>query len=158
MTPSDVTAAVVAEVKRARTELTSDGPAPGRAWCRAWSGTIDQALRELHDARSRVGRLAVVPVGGYGRCELAPGSDIDLLLLHERVAPADLEDAVRALVYPLWDAGLKVGHSVRTIPEALALAEEDVDAATSMLDARVLAGDSDLLRTLRTELVRQIRR
>ncbi|MGH2576382.1 MAG: nucleotidyltransferase domain-containing protein, partial [Actinomycetota bacterium] len=86
-------------------------------------------------------RVALVALGGYGRGELAPCSDVDLLILHGGDAPEEIEGLAERLLYPLWDAGLTVGHGVRTADECLSIASERLDAATAMLDARLLAGD-----------------
>lgn len=101
-------------------------------------------------------RLAVVAVGGYGRRELCPGSDVDLLLLHDRLERPALEFVVRQVVYPLWDAGLTVGYAVRNRREAVA-AVDDVDTATSMLDLRTVCGDRGLAQLARTEVLRRLR-
>jgi [protein-PII] uridylyltransferase len=87
--------------------------------------------------------VALVALGGYGRGELAPASDIDLLILHDGARRDDVAAFTERLLYPLWDAGLTVGHGVRTPDESLALAAERLDAATAMLDGRWLAGDED---------------
>ncbi len=81
-------------------------------------------------------------MGSYGRRELSVQSDLDLLLLHD---PAiDVEPAAQELFYPVWDAGLKLGHAVRTVDEAVALAAEDLETATGLLDTRHVAGDQTL--------------
>lgn len=107
----------------------------------------DRWLQTLFDAEVPVAAgAALVAVGGYGRGELAPGSDLDLLLLH-----ADREDAPELadrLWYPLWDEGIKLGHAVRTVDECLALARHDLEAATSFLTIRHLAGDALLVEEL----------
>ncbi len=88
--------------------------------------------------------LAVVATGGYGRGMLAPFSDIDLLFITpEHPAPETLA-AVEFSLYFLWDLGLKVGHATRTVAECVAEAERDVTVRTSMIDARLLAGDAAL--------------
>jgi [protein-PII] uridylyltransferase len=102
-------------------------------------------------------RLAVTAVGGYGRRELCPASDVDLLLLHEGVPTATLEAAVRTIIYPLWDAGLRVGYAVRDRREAVG-AVDDVDAATALLDLRWLAGAEGVAPRVRAEAIRRIRR
>lgn len=89
-----------------------------------------------------VALVALVALGGYGRGELAPSSDVDLLILHRGDDPAELEALAEGLLYPLWDAGLTVGHGVRTADECLTLAFERLDATTAMLDGRLLAGDA----------------
>ncbi len=85
--------------------------------------------------------VALVAVGGYGRGELCPGSDIDLLLLHDDVDTGSLADRIW---YPIWDAKLKLGHAVRSLAQTLELAASDTDTATAIVDARHLAGDESL--------------
>ncbi len=150
-------AAVVAALRDRRNGLLVDGPPPGRAWCRAWTAAVDEALAQLATPVLGRHRLAVVAVGGYGRQELCPGSDVDLLLLHDGLAKDALEGIVRAVVYPLWDAKLTVGYSVRDRREAVGAAD-DLDSATAMLDLRTVVGDSGLASLVRTEVVRRLRR
>ncbi len=101
--------------------------------------------------------MTLLAVGGLGRREMCPASDVDLLVLHPG-APADaLETLVRVLVYPLWDAGLTVGYAVRTAREALA-ATDELDAATALLDARTIVGAPDALQSLRSAVLRRLRR
>ena len=86
--------------------------------------------------------VALVALGGYGRGTLAPGSDLDLLILHDGTSADAVAALAETLLYPLWDAGLRVGHAVRT-PEACAeIAAERLDATTAMLDGRILAGSA----------------
>ncbi len=92
------------------------------------------------------GKIAVVATGGYGRGQLAPLSDIDLLILHAGVADDALKAAINALLYPLWDAGLVVGHASHTPASAVRFAETDMTAATAFLDARHIAGDAKLFK------------
>ena len=92
--------------------------------------------------------LSLVAIGGFGRGDLAPASDLDLLLLHRsKMPPAQVAEK---LWYPIWDEGLKLGHAVRTVAEALELASEDLDTATSLLSCRHLAGDAELTAELAT--------
>jgi [protein-PII] uridylyltransferase len=91
--------------------------------------------------------VALVAVGGYGRGDLCPGSDLDVLLVHDRRDRADrkeVEGLAEQVWYPLWDAGLKLGHAVRTVKEAVSLAADDLDTATSLLDTRLIVGDARL--------------
>lgn len=92
--------------------------------------------------------LALVAVGGLGRRELAPGSDLDLLLVH--ACRPDVATAADALWYPLWDSGVALDHAVRTVEEALAVAADDLKAALGLLDARHVAGDASLTADLLT--------
>jgi [protein-PII] uridylyltransferase len=149
---------VVERLKAVREELLTDGPPPGRAWCDAWTSAVDAALVDLAGpAAERHARFAVVAVGGYGRAELCPGSDVDLLLVHESLDGAALEHAVREVVYPLWDVGLTVGYAVRDRREAVA-AIDDLDTATAVLDLRPVAGDTGLARQVRTEAIHRLKR
>jgi [protein-PII] uridylyltransferase len=119
----------------------------GRAYCRALSAATDAWLATLAAAAAqqhpRAPRFALVAVGGYGRGELAPFSDIDVLLVHAGKTRG-LEPVASAIWYPIWDAGLKLGHSVCTVDEQLDLAKSDLDTATALLSARHLAGDAGL--------------
>ena len=88
--------------------------------------------------------FAIVATGGLGRGELVPYSDLDLTLLHDNM-PHDVVGQVAELLwYPLWDANIRIDHSVRTVPEALTVAGDDISAGLAMLEARHIAGDSDL--------------
>lgn len=95
-------------------------------------------------------RLGLLAVGGYGRGELAPQSDIDLLFLLPYKQTQWSESVVEWLLYALWDVGLKVGHATRTVEECVRLAREDVTISTAMLEARPLWGDKDLNEEFRT--------
>ena len=86
--------------------------------------------------------LALVAVGGLGRREVAPGSDLDLLLVH--AGRPDVAAVADALWYPVWDSGVGLDHSVRTVDEALAVTADDLKAALGLLDARHVAGDAAL--------------
>lgn len=130
----------LAELRVPRPLGLSEGAGPAVERARS----LDAALLEL--TRSALGdsaSLAVVAVGGYGRGQLSPHSDIDLLILVG--ASSDVTPAtVRGLLYPLWDAGFEVGHAVRTPKETIERAGADLDAATSILSARHLAGSGEL--------------
>ncbi len=111
----------------------------------ARASAIDQFLRRLwrsieHPARERV---ALVAVGGYGRGELHPHSDIDVLLL--LASPDDAGDWLSGFLAELWDCGLDIGQSVRTISECAELAEADLSVITSLIESRLIDGPSDLL-------------
>ena len=102
--------------------------------------------------------MAVVALGGYARRELCPASDVDLLLLHDGWGRRDLSGLVETLCYPLWDAKLSVGHSVRTPAEAVADAGSRIDTATALLDRRLVAGDRGLFDGLSSRVPRWTRR
>ncbi|NDK91714.1 [protein-PII] uridylyltransferase [Gordonia desulfuricans] len=88
--------------------------------------------------------MAIVAVGGLGRGELLPHSDLDLILLHEDLSPERVSEVADGLWYPLWDANIPLDHSVRTVPQALQVAGDDITAALGLLEARHIAGDEDL--------------
>jgi [protein-PII] uridylyltransferase len=103
----------------------------------------DAKLREVFSAaverHSPRGKVALLAVGGYGRRELAPFSDLDVLLVHEK---RNIDSGfAQSLWYPLWDSGHKVGHAVRTPRQTMAMLRDDLDTATSIVTARVIAGD-----------------
>lgn len=100
--------------------------------------------------------VALVAVGGYGRKELAPYSDLDVVLVHEE--SVDSGDLAEKVWYPLWDAGPKIDHSVRTTDETLEAARADLRVATGLLDLRHLAGDPNLTLRLRSMLFAEWRR
>ncbi|HEX5951069.1 MAG TPA: HD domain-containing protein, partial [Actinomycetota bacterium] len=105
---------------------------------------MDACLRELFAPWGSTPGVALVALGGYGRSELAPRSDVDLLLLHDGQAAEDVAVLAERLLYPLWDAGLSVGHGVRTPGDCSVASLGRLDAITAMLDGRWLAGDRDL--------------
>lgn len=102
---------------------------------------MDDTIAALVEGSAEARKVAAVALGGYGRSELGPRSDIDLMLLKPRGVS---DAAVKAVLYPLWDAGLTVGHSVRTIDEALAAAEQRLENVAALMDARFLAGERKL--------------
>ncbi|MFP3882190.1 MAG: HD domain-containing protein [Actinomycetota bacterium] len=115
--------------------------------CVALTAALDGAIGEI--AASFPDDVAVVAIGGYGRGELSPYSDVDLMLLHGGGDPSRL---AATLFRPLWDAGLRVGHSVRTLDEAAAAAREQVETHTTLLSGRLVAGDSALLGQLKERI------
>jgi [protein-PII] uridylyltransferase len=104
------------------------------------------------------GRVAVVALGGYGRESLCPGSDVDLMVLHAARRPANVQRAAEALFYPFWDSSIPLGHAVRTVDESVRLAEERLDVACSLLDARKVWGDERLVEELLSRLPRALAR
>jgi [protein-PII] uridylyltransferase len=96
---------------------------------------------------------ALIAVGGYGRGELSPRSDLDLVLLHDGKRPGDTAALADRLWYPVWDLGLDLDHSVRTPDEARATAADDLKAHLGLLDARHLAGDAGLTTALRATVL-----
>ena len=133
-------------------EARATGPltlADGGGPARRRSATVDGALAALAQAApaGTMAGTAVVAVGGYGRGELSPHSDVDLLLVVGGRG-GEANDALRALLYPMWDTGFQVGHAVRTPKEAIEFARRDLPAATAMLSARLVAGETALFEDL----------
>ena len=102
---------------------------------------IDVAGREVAKCKTPV---AIFATGGFGRGELAPFSDLDLLVLCAKTPGNDVQKLAEAILYPLWDAKVDAGHAVRAYDQALALPANDLAAATALLDARFLTGDRAL--------------
>ena len=131
------------DVKLERGPLLANRQLRGVAWCEAYTSLVDEWLAALFDVASPpASGVALVAVGGYGRSELCPSSDIDVMLVRDK--RVDVKDIAERLWYPIWDEGLKLGHSVCTVREALSLASDDLDTATTLLSARHLAGDVGL--------------
>ena len=118
------------------------------------SAALRDALLDLHEfwlttKAAEIGitptsGFAIVATGGLGRGEFLPYSDLDLMLLHDDMPREIVTQVAELLWYPLWDANISLDHSVRTVPEALHVAADDVSAGLAMLDARHIAGDADL--------------
>ena len=105
-------------------------------------GRYREAVRHGGEALANAGlrQCCVMALGGYGRRELAPHSDIDLMFLFRPGAEDAAKSFVRAVLHPLWDCGFQVGHSVLTIADSIELAMADVTVRTSMMESRFLAG------------------
>jgi [protein-PII] uridylyltransferase len=126
---------------------------------RARSLIVDLLIQRLAPAAATAGEgrrgegLAIIALGGYGRQELAPHSDIDLLFLHHsRRDEAAAQELSEAILYLLWDVGFTVGHSLRTLRECIAIAKEDSTSRTALVDARLLWGSSRLFDNLASRL------
>ncbi|MFG2619216.1 [protein-PII] uridylyltransferase [Streptomyces sp. NPDC048507] len=141
----------------ARLRLLQEETRSGPARRSALSTLSDRWLNALFTTAARdagVRGAALVAVGGYGRGELSPRSDLDLLLLHDgKARPAALSALADRLWYPVWDLGLSLDHSVRTPAEARKTAAEDLKAHLGLLDARLVAGDAGLLAGVRTSVL-----
>ncbi len=105
-----------------------------------------EKVREELDAKD----VALVALGGYGRKELFPYSDVDLMLLYHPRQKKHVGKIADGVLYPLWDTGLDVGHGVRTVKESVAHAKEEYLFRVALLDARFLCGDHDLFDELKT--------
>jgi [protein-PII] uridylyltransferase len=105
---------------------------------------VDEAIVGLWRACAMPGEAALLAVGGYGRGELFPHSDVDLMILLPEQADGPVQAALSALVGALWDVGLEIGHSVRTVDECIAAATQDITIQTNLLEARLLTGNHAL--------------
>lgn len=132
----------------------------GTVICRSYTETIDELLKALFklksDALKCADGTAMVAIGGYGRGELNIRSDIDLMLLYrDRITP-ELETLTREMLCVLWDAGLDMGFSIRSVDECIKLAIEDLKTSTALLDRRILTGDSALFDELDTSIRKKL--
>ncbi|MEV7816688.1 [protein-PII] uridylyltransferase [Streptomyces flaveolus] len=135
----------------ARLRLLTEGARSGPPRRTALSGLTDDWLAGLFDAAAGAAHgVSLVAVGGYGRGELSPRSDLDLVLLHDGSDPGAVAALADRIWYPVWDLGLALDHSVRTPAEARKTAGEDLKVHLGLLDARHLAGDPALTAGLRT--------
>jgi [protein-PII] uridylyltransferase len=130
----------------ARTGGIVPGATVGIDAARALSAAVDEIIidvagREVAKYKTPV---AIFATGGFGRAELAPFSDLDLLVLCAKTPGDDVQKLAEAILYPLWDAKVDAGHAVRAYDQALALPANDLAAATALLDARFLTGDRAL--------------
>jgi len=123
----------------------------GREFCEQHSALMDAHITELaanilkHD-------IALIATGGYGREELCPASDIDILFLTPDKATKSLDEDIEKFLYKIWDSGIKIGHAVRTIPQTIKVTNEDAKALTTLLDARLIAGNETLFTRLTEKL------
>lgn len=140
-----------AALDRALAELPERLRTPGEGGraCRAISDVYDREIAVRFEAAAEGAELALVATGGWARRELAPHSDIDFMVLHDR-DEATAKRVSDALLYPLWDEKLAIGHAIREPRAAARLAKDDLATATALLDARHVAGE----RRLTAELVR----
>src|SRR5881628_2420728 len=150
------------KVEEHRLRLKHQAGASGREICARRAELVDVLLRYVFGGAAATARgngetkvpLALIALGGYGRGELNPFSDIDVMLLHrqgaKKISP-HLEEMVEQVLYLLWDSGFKVGHSTRSIKEAIAQANRDMRTKTAMLESRFLAGDRELSQEFRMQ-------
>jgi [protein-PII] uridylyltransferase len=150
------------KVEEHRLRLRHQAGDSGREICARRAELVDVLLRYVFGAASSAAghgngksdvALALIALGGYGRGELNPFSDVDVMLLHRQGAEVSphLEEMVNQILYLLWDSGFKVGHSTRSIKEAIAQANSDMRTKTAMLEARFLAGDTELSQEFRRQ-------
>ncbi len=138
----------------------------GTAAVRGLSFLMDQLIRSLHELATEKAyplpnptegeRMAVVAVGGYGRGELAPFSDIDLLFLLSYKASPHTEQVVEWMLYLLWDLGLKVGHATRSVDDSIRRSRADITIRTAILESRFLTGEAALFAELRRRFAAEV--
>ena len=110
----------------------------------------------LRDVRDHTEGCAIVALGGYGRRELNPGSDVDVMFLYPRRADEYVTTVLHHVLYFLWDLGFTVGHSCRSLSDALRMMDADIIAFTSMLEARFLAGNSGVFAEFQERMWRNL--
>ncbi|MGA5031739.1 [protein-PII] uridylyltransferase [Streptomyces cellulosae] len=138
----------------ARLRLLNEKARSGPPRRSALAALTDEWLAGLFAAGAPGARgVSLVAVGGYGRAELSPRSDLDLLLLHDGSDPGTVSKLADRLWYPVWDLGIALDHSVRTPAEARKTAGEDLKVQLGLLDARHIAGDLGLTTALRTTVL-----
>ena len=155
------------KVETHRLKLLHRSGAGGREICLGRAAILDALLRYLWEsargslsaqAQKEFPPLALVAIGGYGRAELNPQSDIDFMFLHDGQVAAGkplpyLAKLIDGVLYPLWDIGLKVGHSVRSVDDCIKVANSDMQSKTSLIEARLIAGDPQLFEKFQRTLV-----
>ncbi|PWE51628.1 [protein-PII] uridylyltransferase [Thioclava sp. NG1] len=128
------------------------------AYAQMTDGIVRSVLRiattRLHPSgiRTEAERFAVLAVGGYGRAEMAPHSDVDLLFLTPYKVTPWAESVIESMLYMLWDLKLKVGHSSRTLDDCIRLGREDITIRTALLEHRCVGGDDKLAEALSLRL------
>jgi [protein-PII] uridylyltransferase len=156
------------KVESHRLKILHRAGAGGREICRGRAALMDLLLWYLWNAaRSGLSAqaqkefppLALIAIGGYGRAELNPHSDIDFMFLHDGQVVAGskplpcLSKLMDGILYPLWDMGFKVGHSVRTIADCVQVANKDMQSKTALIEARLITGDAKLFDKLQKTVV-----
>ena len=141
-------------------------PSAGHEVAEAQAFLVDQLMRIIHDHvianvypasnRSKGERLTIAAVGGYGRGEMAPHSDVDIAFLTPIRATAWCEQVIEAILYFLWDLGLKVGQSSRSLDEMVRMCKSDLTIRTAMLEARYVWGDQALFEEARTRFWKDV--
>ncbi|MEM8725819.1 MAG: DUF294 nucleotidyltransferase-like domain-containing protein, partial [Pseudomonadota bacterium] len=152
-----VLAALREALDKGRAELArrlSEKPSAGYDCVHGHAFLIDQLVRVIHDYitqhvhqapnRTAAERLAIMAVGGYGRAEMAPHSDVDIAFITPMKSAPWCKQVIEAILYLLWDLGLKVGHSSRTVSDTLKMAREDLTIRTALLEGRLIWGDQEL--------------
>jgi len=166
----DATALIKAAFQDGRARIKAgveNGTLSGLIAARALSALQDAIIQVIYDFAVKhfyyaqnptdAERIAVVATGGYGRGELAPGSDIDLLFVRPFKQTPWGESVIEFILYMLWDLGLKVGHATRSLGECVRLSKQDITIRTAILEARYLWGDEQLYEELRKKFWSEVR-
>ena len=153
---------------RAKLRQQHDAGTPGIQVCAHLTDLLDKVVLELYEAAAkdlaeagscdRLSQVAIVAHGGYGRRDVAPYSDVDLMILHAPGVSAKVAPLAKRLLHDLFDAGLMLGQSVRTARAACALARKDATIFTSLVESRHLAGSEELFGRFQNMFKRQTRR
>jgi [protein-PII] uridylyltransferase len=155
------------KVETHRVKMLHRAGAGGLEVCRVRAAILDVLLRYLwataksnlsEQAQKEFPALSLVGIGGYGRAELNPNSDIDFMLLHNRQVAGNrplpyLSKMIDGILYPLYDINLKVGYSVRTLDDCVKVANSDMQSKTSLIEARLIVGDEALFQKFEKTLV-----
>lgn len=164
-----IVAALRAALDEGRKELNrrlEETPSAGHEVTAGFSFLIDQLLRVIHDHvtthlypapnATQAERLAILAVGGYGRAEMAPHSDVDVAFITPGKRAPWCEQVIETMLYLLWDLGLKVGHSSRTVADTIRMAREDLTIRTALLESRLVWGEQALYEELRTRFWNEV--
>jgi len=143
-----------AEREKIRQAFAARPAAP--ALLRGLSALVDKHVRAVWNSCALSPDIALVAVGGYGRGQLFPYSDVDILILLPGAAQPELRTRLEELIGALWDIGLEVGHSVRTIEECVEMAHQDITVQTTLLESRLIAGQRALFRRYQQETTRAL--
>ena len=154
------------KVETHRLKIVHRAGAGGLVVCQGRAALLDILLRRMWDAvkaslnprAQEFPDIALVAIGGYGRAELNPHSDIDFMFLHAGQVVVGkplphLSKLIDGVLYPLWDIGLKVGHAVRSIEDCVSVANADMQSKTSLIEARLIAGDAELFAKLQKTVI-----
>src|SRR5688572_16466594 len=155
------------KLENSRLQMLHKSGASGIEVCRARATLLDVLLRhilepiqaKLQAEKAPLPNFALVAIGGYGRGELNPFSDIDIMFLHDTEltpggkAKPQIGALTDGLLYTLWDLGMKVGHSVRTVEDCVKVANSDMQSKTSLIEARLVTGNSDLFERMRSVVI-----
>ena len=157
-----ILAALRTALETGRAELAErliQSPSAGHDCSAGNAFLIDQLVRVIHDYvtthvypvhnRTAAERLTILAVGGYGRAEMCPHSDVDIAFITPMKRAQWCEQVIEAMLYLLWDLGLKVGHSSRTIDDTMRMAKEDLTIRTALLEGRHVWGDQPMYEELR---------